>query len=297
MEVSHRNHNGFPPTVCIELLKWCNLACPYCRSASSMRDHRRLEYDAVASLLKGLSHYGMWRVALTGGEPSFWRELPQLLGLLAEIGFPFSVTTNGLSARRVLEEVSPRVWANGTLYVSIDGNRVVHDSMRGGGTFDATVEFLRWARPRVPRLFVGTVLVADLKAYVVDVARILVDVGVDNWTLISPVNSGRGSEFLSRMPPSREFDTLVAIARSTLASMRARTTVTFLDFAEADGKYHAAVYVSADGTITHPGTIASGSAVSKKSPASVTTDLGSPTAAQDVYSSVARCVRAGSPML
>lgn len=286
--IDYRNRNGFPPTVCIELLKWCNLQCPFCRSASTSHDRRQLSLQQIERLIDSIARFGPWRFALTGGEPFAWQHLDELLALLSSMEMPFSVTTNGTASEGFLKRTPSNLWATGTLYVSIDGDRATHDSFRGMGNFEKSRAFLKSARQHVPKLFVGTVLVTDSSLWLEDMAELLSECQVDNWTLISPVRSGRWDGLLDltahEIPFARQFQN----AKDYMAARGIRTTVSFLDFAASDNHYHAAVYVTADGLVKLPGFLPGSPLLIPGAPVTKTVLLDSP----DLPIAISQTVRA-----
>jgi len=294
--ITYRNANGFPPTLCIELLKFCNLLCPFCRSSSTATDQRRLEFGDVARLLEAIAEAGSWRIALTGGEPFFWSDIGRLLGLLERLSFPFSITTNGVATGPILERIPSSVWTHGTLYVSIDGNEAVHDRFRGVGNFRRTSDFLSRARQVVPRLFVGTVLVSNVDEWAEDLAVLLGRCSVDNWTLISPVTSGRWTRDLPDQPSAQPYDRYVATLRAAAAKHAPHTKVSFLDFAAADGKYLAAVYLGADGSVRLPGYVV-GAADERQKPQARTISLSDANAPREIVNAVEAFVASEGFML
>jgi len=244
------NSNGFPPTICIQLLKWCNLKCAYCRAGSSPFEKERLSFAEVSELLIKLNTFGKWRISLTGGEPFYWPELTALLELIDELAFPFSVTTNAFASIEPLSLIPSRLWKNATLYVSIDGNRKTHDGIRGEGSFDKAIDFLRFARPVVPKLFVNTVLFTDPQLWAAELYELLNAANVNNWTIISPVKAGRWPQGAVQLADYRSGYNRI---NQIVNGFNGKTTTSFLDFAEAEGAYEDVVFINSDGKIRLPG--------------------------------------------
>jgi len=245
--IDFRNANGFPPTICIQLTNWCNLSCSYCRSNSSPHNKQKLNFEALRNLLFKLSEIGKWRVSLTGGEPFFYTDLKKLLNLIIELGFPFSITTNGYSTKNKFDTIRKSDWEAGTLCVSIDGSQEVHNLLRGKNSYENAVEFIKFVRPKVNRLFVNTVLFRHPKHWASELLVTLSQIGIDNWTIISPVKKGRwftnldiGESFLS------QYQFIQNIAMGSLST-------SFLDFAKTDSMLTDIVFIDSDNTIRLPG--------------------------------------------
>jgi MoaA/NifB/PqqE/SkfB family radical SAM enzyme len=246
-----RNQNGFPPTVCVQLLKWCNLKCINCRAGSSPYEKEQLHAQHVIALVKDLASYGRWRISITGGEPFYWKGLDALLNEINFLELPFSVTTNGFSSTLQLKRLSGQFQNNATLYVSLDGNEFVHDALRGKGSYNKAIAFLRFARKLVPRLYVNTVLFTDPNLWVRELYSTLNSIGVDNWTIISPVNAGRWmqSENWNLDIYNERYNCIHDHATSSPGKMK----LSFLDFAGSANKVEDVVFVNSDGRIRLPG--------------------------------------------
>lgn len=248
-----RELNGFPPTVCVELLRQCNMACPHCRSHSSPHGSGVLTFDSVATLLDGLFRVGDWRISLTGGEPSLWDPLPSLLAKLQRASIVFSVTTNGSASSTRLLKLPTHLWKMGTLKVSIDGSRELHDSLRGTGSFCRALAFLRLARPLVQRLCVNTTLVWDSSIWVDELYDILCSVPIDKWSLIAPVERGTWAERLAGTSLASQYNEQFARVKNHVKSRGNSIPLAFLDYASLENRVRDVIYVNADGHVELPG--------------------------------------------
>ena len=84
----------------------CNLRCVYCMPVEGLPWLKReeiLDYEEIAAIIRVMAAMGLRRVRLTGGEPLVRRELPTLVGMLAEIPGvdDLSLTTNGILLDRL----------------------------------------------------------------------------------------------------------------------------------------------------------------------------------------------------
>src|SRR3989440_9600570 len=79
----------------------CNFRCRYCMPAEGLEWLERdelLSFEGIARLFRLLAAMGVDEVRLTGGEPLARRDLPVLVGLLAQVPGvgDLSLTTNGV---------------------------------------------------------------------------------------------------------------------------------------------------------------------------------------------------------
>ena len=80
---------------CTLFLAGCNLRCPFCHNASLLTGAPEAMTEAeFLSFLK--KRQGLLDgVCVTGGEPTLYKELPQLLAAIKELGFAVKLDTNG----------------------------------------------------------------------------------------------------------------------------------------------------------------------------------------------------------
>jgi MoaA/NifB/PqqE/SkfB family radical SAM enzyme len=250
--IEHKNNNGFPPTICIQLLKWCNLKCINCRAGSSPLEKEGLDFQQLKRLLTDLRSYGEWRISLTGGEPFFWPELVDLLQLIADLQYPFSITTNGFASKKPFDEIPAHLWKNGTLYVSIDGDREIHDLQRSAGSYDRALSFIQHARTVVPKLYVNTVMFQNPSPWAKKLYEILNESKVDNWTIISPVMVGRFT-FDNGANATYKYKEWYHEITGIGLSLNGKMTMSFLDFASTDSVKEGVVFINSNGEIRLPG--------------------------------------------
>jgi cyclic pyranopterin phosphate synthase len=83
----------------------CNFRCTYCMPAEGLEwlpKNEVLSFEEIARLVRILAGMGVAEVRLTGGEPLVRRDLPTLVGMLAETPGveDLSLTTNGVLLER-----------------------------------------------------------------------------------------------------------------------------------------------------------------------------------------------------
>ncbi|WP_457617833.1 radical SAM protein [Lutibacter sp.] len=247
--MSNIQNNRFnqPPTVCIQLHDWCNLKCKNCRSNSSPHANVKLKIKSICNLLNDLSNYGKWRISLTGGEPLYFEGLFDVLQVISDKKFNFSLTTNGVVPLKNLHRIKDFFNQNGKLHISIDGNEKLHDINRGNGTFRKTIKFAKEARKLVPYLSVTTVLYENPSTWIDELINTLIELNIDNWTLISPVNEGRQSKLFDN-----NYSSYAKKIDDILIYKKVAFTYYFLDFNTIERQYKAVTFINSDGLITMP---------------------------------------------
>jgi MoaA/NifB/PqqE/SkfB family radical SAM enzyme len=128
----------------------CNLKCTHCPYWK--RTGTEQGFEEVKATLRQLRQMGVRILILEGGEPLLWRDGDRTfrdVTLAARKLFPsVCITTNGLLPWGDLP--LDRAW------VSLDGPRAVHDSIRGEGTFSRVLRNLE--KQGKGRAFVSTTI-------------------------------------------------------------------------------------------------------------------------------------------
>jgi MoaA/NifB/PqqE/SkfB family radical SAM enzyme len=136
----------------------CNLRCSYCVAKSSPNALRRaIGMSNVKQLVDESVALGFHHVFFTGGEPFL---LPDIYEMLAYSSARVTTTvlTNAMILRGSrLEKLKAIANDNLIIQVSLDGGRAEdHDSYRGNGAWDKTVEGIRFLQEAGFRVRVGT---------------------------------------------------------------------------------------------------------------------------------------------
>ena len=154
----------------------CNIECVNCYIESSPSNDR-LEYitaDEVSAYLDQIAARG-WpvrEIGFTGGEPFMNPEIVEMLRRCLDAGYEVLVLTNAMRPmmrRRVQEGLRALRDAHGdrlTLRISLDHHlRAHHDEERGRGSYDVTLDGMRWLRDEGFRMTVaGRTLWGDTDA-------------------------------------------------------------------------------------------------------------------------------------
>lgn len=92
----------FPGRIaCTVFLPGCNLRCPFCHNASLVLPQREKDViteEALLDFLK-LRKKKLDGVCVTGGEPTLYIDLPDLLKKFKDLGFQIKLDTNGTNPK------------------------------------------------------------------------------------------------------------------------------------------------------------------------------------------------------
>lgn len=183
-----------PFVVVWRVLDRCNLACPFCAYDKRLTFPRKtIESDEVRRVIallgekqgrSGRPHLVSW----LGGEPTLWKDLPEMATLAETNGLMQSLTTNGTTLG------SPRIRALFVekfhdITISVDGFAEVHDGLRGWpGAFEKLrkgMERLRTERDNngsALKLRANVVLMRRNLGRFAELCRELADWGIEEIT-------------------------------------------------------------------------------------------------------------------
>lgn len=265
-----------------EVTRACTLACRHCRAeAAPDADPMQLSFDEGVALLRQIKEFGnpLPQLILTGGDPLQRRDLFALIDEAHDLGISVSITPAATPA--LTREVLVRLQQHSVegLGLSLDGsNAKAHDSIRGvPGTFDLTMQAMRWAQELKMPLQVNTLVSAETAGDIPKIYELLKGYSVTRWSLFFLISVGRGKVLEPLAPEEAEplmnwiYDTSlvapfvvstteapsyrrIALERMRLEGMTAeqiKSSPSYRSFGIRDG--HGIVFVSHTGEICPAG--------------------------------------------
>ncbi|MBY6161380.1 radical SAM protein [Mameliella alba] len=155
-----------PQTLWFNTGTLCNIECLNCYIESSP-ENDRLVYitaDEVSDYLDQLKarNWGVREIGFTGGEPFMNPQMIEMTRRCLDRGYEVLILTNAMrpmmrpSVRKGLEELQAQHGDRLTLRISLDHwSAANHDAERGAGTYDKTIEGMRWLRDAGIRMTVA----------------------------------------------------------------------------------------------------------------------------------------------
>lgn len=116
-----------PSLVSVALTNVCDLACEFCYAPKSTH---HLAFDDLLRWCKELDALGTLEVAFGGGEPTLYRELPELCAAIWEgTGLGISITTHG---HHLTPDLTERLHGNVSIIrISVDAPEPTYSAIRG----------------------------------------------------------------------------------------------------------------------------------------------------------------------
>lgn len=182
-----------PPVVVWNVSKHCNLRCPHCYAAASLRPSPNdLSTQEALDLLDDLAGVGVRVVIFSGGEPLLRPDLFDLMARARDRGLKPLLSSNGV----FLDKTSARKLADigvGYVGVSLDGLAAQNDAYRGmKGAFARAVRGLRHAMEEGLGTGIRLTLTRHSADQIEPLLAFAVRLGVDRFYLSHLLYSGRG---------------------------------------------------------------------------------------------------------
>ena len=121
------------------LTEKCNLNCDMC--IRGRQNGEELSYKALKKIFSSQS-FECHDVILTGGEPTLHPDFFKILELVADKAKTVTVTTNGTLKSHF--EKLPCAGEKIFFQVSVDGDEIFHDKIRGEGNFQKTLSTIHY---------------------------------------------------------------------------------------------------------------------------------------------------------
>jgi pyruvate formate lyase activating enzyme len=183
----------------VAFLPGCNLRCPFCQNGELLTAPDRLRSVDFCTLSDYLVKNKDWidGVVVTGGEPTIWEDLPDLLGRLKALAMPVKLDTNG-TRPRVLEALIARGLVD---YVAMDVKAPLDERYRAATGGDVDLDGIRES--------IRTILACSALKDCHEFRTTLVPgiVGEEETVLIAKAIAGASRYALQQFVPQHSLDT------------------------------------------------------------------------------------------
>jgi AdoMet-dependent heme synthase len=192
-----RDYCQAPLNIYWETTLACSLACRHCRAEAVPWPHpKELTLAEGIAFLRQIKDFGhpLPHLILTGGDPLARQDLFELIDEARSLGIGVSITP--AATPKLHRAMLARLKEHGVegVGLSLDGATAGrHDSIRGvPGTFERTLQALRWAEEVRMSLQVNTLVAAETAEDLPAILDLLMDFAVDRWSLFFLISVGRG---------------------------------------------------------------------------------------------------------
>jgi MoaA/NifB/PqqE/SkfB family radical SAM enzyme len=126
-------------TISIEVTTRCNSACRHCFARAGKSDISSLSAGLVKEIIAEGYTVGYRHLHITGGEPLLWENFFEALAYAFETGYhSVFINSNGtFLTRDIVKKLA--AYHGCSISVSLDGDEVLHNRLRGNGSYRKTV--------------------------------------------------------------------------------------------------------------------------------------------------------------
>ena len=140
-----------------EITHQCNYGCSYCIfSCNSKSEDNELTTEECFHVIDELVKHGFKHLKITGGEPFIRKDIIDILKYASE-KLVTDISTNASLINeekvRLLNELKLKM-----IHVSLDGNKLEHESVRGTNTYERTIHGLECLRDSKNKVRIGSVI-------------------------------------------------------------------------------------------------------------------------------------------
>jgi radical SAM protein with 4Fe4S-binding SPASM domain len=171
----------------------CNLHCPYCEASAGKAAKNELTTEEVNRLIDDLSHMGVKRLLISGGEPLLRSDLMEIMAYASLRHLELGLVTNGFFVEEQWNELQRFKYF--LYFTSIDGIPEYNNRMRGNKeAFKRAMKGLElFGRLRVPVRMVNTVVHPENINQLGSLLEILKNSGANCWRLSPIAKVGRAT--------------------------------------------------------------------------------------------------------
>ncbi len=186
---------SFPFALELELTKICNFRCPFCYNTWKYEKEKEnnvshLSKDAIFRLMNECKDNNLLKIRYSGGEPTLYPGLDELLKYGKNLGFFQSIFTNAY----MLTDEKIKLWQKNNVkevLISLHGNEVTHEKITlVKGSYKKTLDNVKKLLLNKIKVIVEMTLVSYNLNEVEDVIETLYQIGVKEFRIMKYVPTG-----------------------------------------------------------------------------------------------------------
>ncbi len=166
----------------------CNLRCRHCYVGDGL--HQDLPTEKILRVLKEFEEIQGLRLLLSGGEPLLHPHFWEINEILREYPFRSILLSNGTL---ITKETAKKLRVH-EVQVSLDGMKEGHESVRGKGTFDTTLQAVEYLQEANIRVSVATMIHRKNLREFDRLASLIQSKNIGEWNVDIPSIAGRMEE-------------------------------------------------------------------------------------------------------
>lgn len=209
----------------------CNAKCKHCGSSAEKKKYDgELTTEEIKSAFKQIANdmdASKILINVTGGEPLVRKDLCDVMEYATnELGFRWGMTTNGILLND--ENIEKLKKANmETVSISLDGLEQTHDNFRGvPGSYKTIINNIKKLKQAnfLEHIQVTTVFHKHNINELEELYKVMLDLELDSWRLISMDPIGRANENDELLLDGKEIKTLLDFIKSKKSNKKLKLT-------------------------------------------------------------------------
>jgi MoaA/NifB/PqqE/SkfB family radical SAM enzyme len=125
----------------IDMGRFCNLSCLHCYNYSSPNKGKIINLRLIRQRIKEIAELNIKDLWVTGGEPTLYPELFDIINCAVESRLRVHVSTNGCFNETIANRLA--MFPVKIVRVSLDGNEQMHEVLRGRGSFKKAMKGIK----------------------------------------------------------------------------------------------------------------------------------------------------------
>ncbi len=187
--------SGLLETICVRLTNKCNLNCLHCWAFGNKERQLSIDPFRLLFFIKKLKYLGLKHVSVSGGEPTLYPYLEVVIDKLLEENLFVTLTTNGTRELNYYDKLLKRTHpflkdSRFIIRISVDGWCKLHETIRGKGTYQKTIDTVKYMYSFLGFVNINTVPLKEPNKDFFSLLEDLKEVKIKEWALITPVLRG-----------------------------------------------------------------------------------------------------------
>ncbi|MDD3453650.1 MAG: radical SAM protein [Bacilli bacterium] len=168
----------------------CNLRCKHCYLGKL--DGFELPYNKVKEIANTIINSNVMEITLSGGECLTYKGIDKIIKKFIDNGIKVDVFTNALLLKDLLDKIDSDLFNKEALlfYVSVDGLKESHETIRGKNTFDKTISNIKYAIGKGYPVVTNTVINKINYSDIIDMIVLLKEMKVKDVQLSNLIVQG-----------------------------------------------------------------------------------------------------------
>lgn len=189
MEYKRKLCCGNLKKVFIVITKSCNLSCPFCIREDGNKEKSYLTYEEICEYMEQLKIIAPdTAIILTGGEVAIHVDFGKIVKRATELFNRVVICSNGTKLIPFKDNIE--VVKRCTVQISIDGNEIFHDRLRGEGTYSCSKKTIEYLLANGVKTIVSSTVSKDNVESIKEMFEDMCSLGVENFKISQEMPSG-----------------------------------------------------------------------------------------------------------